>query len=230
VWDAIATGPGIDSWFFGRTTIEPGVGGRAAWDMGGHVEHSTVTTWEPGKRFVYRGDEAEDGSFMAFEYLIEGRDGGSTVLRFVHNGLLSGDDWEGQYDGLRDGDAMYLRKLGTYVEHFAGRASRQNVFLIGPQVPDRDQLWAAFTGAMGVTGSVTEGEPVRLAIGDEPVDGTVAFVRTPLWVGVRTADGMYSLMHGYQSVVVLEYSGFAEDRDEQKIESGMRSWLATTFA
>jgi hypothetical protein len=27
VWDAIATGPGIDSWFMGHTEIEPGKGG-----------------------------------------------------------------------------------------------------------------------------------------------------------------------------------------------------------
>ena len=26
---------------------------------------------------------------MAFEYLIEGRDGGSTTVRFVHSGLIA---------------------------------------------------------------------------------------------------------------------------------------------
>jgi hypothetical protein len=36
-------------------------------------------------------------------------------------------------------------------------------------------------------------------------------------------------MRGYQSVVVLEYSGFNEERDEKKIESAMRSWLDATF-
>ena len=25
IWDAIATGPGIDSWYMGRSTVEPGV-------------------------------------------------------------------------------------------------------------------------------------------------------------------------------------------------------------
>ena len=28
VWQAIATGPGIDSWFMGRNEVEPGEGGR----------------------------------------------------------------------------------------------------------------------------------------------------------------------------------------------------------
>lgn len=230
VWAAISTGPGIDSWFLGHSTIEPGLGGRTSFEMGGEVEHSTVTAWEPGKRFAYRSDEAPDGSFMAFEYFIEGRDGGGTSMRFVHNGLLSGDDWETQYDAMRDGDAMYLRKLATYVAYFAGRAVRQTVFLLGPQVTDGDRVWGAFTDAVGVTGSITEGERVRFALGDVTVDGEVAFVREPVWFGVRTADGMHTFMHGYQSTVVLEYSGFADAGDERKIESGMRSWLAKTFA
>ena len=28
VWEAIATGPGIDSWFMGRNQVEPGEGGK----------------------------------------------------------------------------------------------------------------------------------------------------------------------------------------------------------
>ena len=39
---------------------------------------------------------------MAFEYLIEGRDGGSTVLRLVHSGML-GDDWEDRVRGDEGG-------------------------------------------------------------------------------------------------------------------------------
>ena len=35
VWEAIATGPGIDSWFMGRNEIEPREGGRAGPDHAG---------------------------------------------------------------------------------------------------------------------------------------------------------------------------------------------------
>ena len=35
VWDAIATGPGVDSWFMGRTELEPGHGGTNSLDMTG---------------------------------------------------------------------------------------------------------------------------------------------------------------------------------------------------
>lgn len=73
VWEAITTGPGVDSWFMGRNEIEPGEGGRTRMTLPGMTGEGTVTAWEPGKRFAYRSDEASDGQFMAFEYLIEGR-------------------------------------------------------------------------------------------------------------------------------------------------------------
>jgi uncharacterized protein YndB with AHSA1/START domain len=31
VWEAIATGPGVDSWFMGRTEFEPRVNGKGRW-------------------------------------------------------------------------------------------------------------------------------------------------------------------------------------------------------
>ncbi len=77
VWAAVATGPGIDAWFMGRNVVEPRLGGRARMVVGDFfTAESTVTAWERPHRFSYRSDEAEDGSFMAFEFLIEGRGAG----------------------------------------------------------------------------------------------------------------------------------------------------------
>jgi uncharacterized protein YndB with AHSA1/START domain len=152
VWDAITTGPGVDSWLMGSTRIEAGVGGRTSMTMMGFTQHGTVTAWEPGKQFAFREDVAPDGTFMAVEYLIEGRDGGSTVLRFVHSGLL-GDDWQDQYDGLSIGDRMYLCKLAAFLKHFGGRVSAHNMFAVGPQVADTARVWPAFGQACGLTGA-----------------------------------------------------------------------------
>ena len=55
VWEAIATGPGMDSWFMGQSEVEPREGGRARWSIGGYTEDSTVTIWDPPKRFVNTG-------------------------------------------------------------------------------------------------------------------------------------------------------------------------------
>ena len=36
VWEAIATGRGLDSWFMGQSEIEQREGGRARWSIGGY--------------------------------------------------------------------------------------------------------------------------------------------------------------------------------------------------
>src|SRR5947209_7574051 len=87
VWEAIATGPGLDSWFMGRSEIEPRQGGANRLEMPGYTQESTITAWEPGRHLAFRGDDP-DGTFAASEFLIEGRGGGSSVLRCVHSGLL----------------------------------------------------------------------------------------------------------------------------------------------
>ena len=70
--------------------------------MGGHTERARITAWEPNGRLAYTGEEGPDGAVHAFEYLIEGRQKGSTVLRFVHSGFM-GDDWEHGVRGPAEG-------------------------------------------------------------------------------------------------------------------------------
>jgi uncharacterized protein YndB with AHSA1/START domain len=229
VWAAIATGPGIDSWFMGRNEIEPRVGGKGRMTMGEYTQESTVTAWEPGHRLAYRSAENPDGTFMAFEYLIEGRDGGGTVVRLVHNGFL-GDDWEAEYDALTKGDAMYLDKLAQYLAHFPGRTSTYNMFIPGPQVADPERVREAFEDLLGVTGKVTEGDKVRLALeGLPPVDGVVDYAIEP-FLGVRTATGLYRFMHGYRDTVVVELHDFSDDVDAERTEQAWQAWLTRSFA
>jgi uncharacterized protein YndB with AHSA1/START domain len=230
IWEAIATGPGIDSWFMGHTELEPREGGRGRFEMGGHVEESTVTAWEPGKRLAYRGDPGPEGTFMAFEYLIEGRQGGSTVVRFVHSGIL-GDEWETEYDAISKGDAMYLDKLVQYVTHFPGRTARHGTLIPGPQVADAARVWDAFRAALGLTGPVTVGTPARLSVdGLDPLDGVVDHAVEPVSLGLRTADWMYRFLHGYQNTVVVEYHAFTDDVDPAAVEAAWHAWLDRTFA
>ncbi|MGE5290051.1 MAG: SRPBCC family protein [Micromonosporaceae bacterium] len=232
VWDAIATGPGIDSWFMGRNEIESREGGRGRMTIGGHTEESTVTAWEPARRFAIRGDQNPDGTFMAFEYLIEGRGGGSTVLRFVHSGLL-GDDWEDQFDAVKKGDHAYLMKLAVYLKHFPGRTSEYSLFVPGPQVPDKARVDAAFKSALGLagtTGTISEGQKVRLSVeGLAPAEGTVAFAASPV-VCVRTSDAIYAFIHGFRDAVVVECHSFSGDPDRERAEEAWRSWLGRSFA
>lgn len=247
VWAAIATGPGIDSWFMGHTEIQPGEGGKNSMSMPGFTQTSTVTAWEPGRRFAFRGDPAPDGTFMAFEYLLEARGGDATVLRFVHSGFLTGD-WEEQYDALSVGDKMYLGKLASYLRFFPGRTASFSIMTWGPQVADADRVWSAFTSVAGLSvasvsdasvsdgsvsdGSVSVGDRGELAPGRSvPADAIVDYVAYPSFLGVRTSDSIYRFIRGYQNAVVVEQHSFDGDEAARKLsEDAWQGWLATEFA
>jgi uncharacterized protein YndB with AHSA1/START domain len=229
VWDAIATGPGLDSWFMGHSEIVPGEGGTNRMEMLGYVQESTITAWEPGRRLAFRGD-SPDGTFTASEFLIEGRDGGSSVLRAVQHGLLGGDDWEAQYDGLKDGGPMHLRKLAAYLAHFPGRTSKFNLFLPGPAVTDDAKIWSTFASALSVD-AISEGARVRLDVPGLPArDGVIDFLRAPEVVLVHTPDAVLMLLKGYMDVLFVEYHGFSDEEDEKETETAYQSWLGAAFA
>jgi uncharacterized protein YndB with AHSA1/START domain len=227
VWAAIATGPGVDSWFMGRTEVEPGEGGRTRFAMAGHVEEATVTAWEPGKRFAYRSEPGPDGTFMAFEYLIEGRDRGATVLRLVQSGIL-GDNWETEYEAMRSGWDMYLETLVAYLTHFADRTGTP-VTAFRPGAGDPEQVWTAVAAAFGLTGPVAEGERARLELpGLPPIDGVVDLAGTPTYFGVRTPDALYRFIHSGTdrgNVLVLGHHIFAADPDPARTDQAWQDWL-----
>jgi len=232
VWEAIATGPGVDSWFMGRSTMGSGVGGRNHVDMGGFAMESTITDWEPGRHLAFRGDGDPDGVLHAFEYLIEGRGGSSTVVRFVHSGFL-GDDWENEYDALRKGDLIYLQKLGQYLKHFPGRVAAP-IGGFGGQIADKAKAWQTIHAALGLSGPVALGEKVHLTpAGLEPLDGVVDLVNED-FLDVRTDDGIYVFIHGFQGAVVIGHHVYGEPGqpapDVKQAEQAWQSWLAGLFA
>ncbi|HEY3260656.1 MAG TPA: SRPBCC domain-containing protein [Pseudonocardiaceae bacterium] len=225
VWEAVATGPGYDSWFMGRTEVVPGVGGTVRTDLGGHVMESTITAWEPLRRFAYRGDETPDGRFIAFEFLIEGREHGSTVLRLVTNGFLPGEDWEAEYDAMVKGGAMYFATLVAYLTHFAGRAATP-ISAAGPMVPDARLMFDRIPAALGLTAEPAVGDLVRTApAGLPPIDGVVDFVNADA-LGVRTSDALYRFIRGFFGPTVVGHHIFADGVDPKETEQAWQAWLA----
>lgn len=232
VWAAIATGPGLDSWFIGHNEIEPREGGKNTMSLPGITQTSTVTAWEPGRRFAFQEDPAPDGTFMAFEYLLEAQGGDTTVLRFVHSGFLTGD-WEEQYDAFKAGDRMYMGNLASYLRFFPGRTAAFSVMVWGPQVADADQVWAAFTRVADLKSApVSDGDRGELTLGRlEPAQAIVDYVARPALLGVRTSDSIYRFIHGYQNAVVVEQHCFDGDEAARKLsEETWQGWLATEFS
>jgi uncharacterized protein YndB with AHSA1/START domain len=228
VWEAIATGPGVDSWFMGHTEIEPRVGGTTRFEMLGQVGESTITAFEPGRHFAYTGTPGDDGGFMAFEYLIEGRAGGSTVLRHVHSGFLAGDDWESEYDALTKGNPLYLRTLKHYLEFFADRTATP-VIVFGPQQADEDTVWEGLKRGLSLTAEVREGDAVRLTLPDgAQLTGVADVVLRPSFLGVRSDDGLYRFV-GRGGMVLAGHHVFG-DVDAKQAEDAWQTWLTNLYA
>ena len=84
VWRAIATGPGISSWFV-PTRSEERAGGQVVSNFGPGMDcPSTITLWEAPKRFVAEGTMGLPGSpTVATEWSVEARAGGKCVVREV---------------------------------------------------------------------------------------------------------------------------------------------------
>lgn len=236
VWAAIATGPGIDSWFMGHSEIEPREGGKRSWAMPGFTQASTVTAWEPGRRLAFSEDPEPDGTFMAVEFLLEAGAGDTTVLRFVHSGFMA-DDWAEQYDAVSVGDRMYLHKLASYLRFFPGRTASFSVAAWGPQVADADRVWETFTAVTGLSdASVSGGDRGELALGrSAPAQAIVDYVVRPSLLGVRTSDSIYRFIHGYRGMVVVEQHCFdgdeaASEAARKLSEDAWQTWLSIQFA
>lgn len=227
VWEAIATGPGIDSWFMGRNEVEPREGGTTAMETGGHREEAVITAFEPGKRLATRTATAGDGRFMAFEYLIEGRDHGSTVLRVVHSGVL-GDDWQDEYDALRRGWPFHLNTLREYLTHFPGRTAVPVFAVVPSPGHPAAELRSVLAGALSLPLPVVVGAPVHARPAElPPLDGEVVWADDERFE-VRTGDGLYTFHHGAGLVLMFHhlFADTATDADE----AAWQQWLTRLLA
>jgi uncharacterized protein YndB with AHSA1/START domain len=229
IWDAIATGPGQDSWFMGHSEIEPREGGTARWSIGDFTMTGTVTAWEPPRHFANRSPEGPDGTFHQFDYQIEARGPRETAIRYVHSGALGQPDWEAEYEAMSRGDPMYLQKLVEYVTFFSGRYGVP-VNAFGPSVPDGDRAMDTFRHALGLSDDAVTGDQARLTPeGFDPIDGVVDYVSSE-FLGVRTQDALYRFIHAFEGTAMVGHHLFASGVDQTAAEEAWRAWLERTFA
>ncbi|OLT11516.1 hypothetical protein BJF78_05020 [Pseudonocardia sp. CNS-139] len=194
MWAAIATGPGASAWFVPHE-VEGRVGGSVRQDFGGGATtNGQVTAWEPGRRFAYGAFEPpqEGQPDFAFEFLVEGRDGGGTVLRFVQSGFLDRDGWEDEFHGYETGWDLFFGNLRSYLTHFAGQPAQGVVSMAFTAQPTA-QAWSLLHKALGLAGPPEPGTTVTLTPdGPPPVEGVVDLV-TPAFLGVRSAHGLHRI-------------------------------------
>ncbi|GAA5188219.1 SRPBCC domain-containing protein [Rugosimonospora acidiphila] len=225
VWQAIATGPGIDSWYMGHNEV---AGGEVRTVFGQYTPVAPIFAEEPGKRFAYGAPPEPDGRFLAYDFLVEARAGGGASIRVVTSGFLPGDDWADEFEAMTKGGAMVFRTLVEYVNHFANRTATP-VLAFGPPITDWDRAWAALGAAFGLDRPVREGDRVRLSPdGAQAVEGVAYFVNDHV-ACVRTNDAMYRMVRGFQGPMLAMHQLFAPGVDAAEAGRTWQAWLARVF-
>ena len=176
VWQAIATGPGISSWFV-PAEIEERDGKPVAMKLkfGPDMEiRGAITAWDPPRMFTGEGEVYGGSPPVATEWNVEARAGGVCLIRIVHSLFASTDEWDNQLEGAAGGWAGFLNILRIYLTHFRGqRAAIMQVTT--PIASTEAEAWETLTEALGIKG-VSVGQRWTTPAGVSPLGGVVELV------------------------------------------------------
>ena len=153
VWEAIATGPGISSWFM-PVEFEERNGTPVALtvNFGGMEARSVVTAWDAPRMFANESAGwTPDSPPMASEWSVEARAGGVCLVRVVTSLFASTDDWDNQLESTGLGWPGFFRTLRIYLTHFRGQRSAIMQF-VAPVAGTEADAWETLTAALGVKG------------------------------------------------------------------------------
>lgn len=239
VWQAIATGPGISSWFV-PTQLEERAGGAIQSNFGPGMESAAVVTeWQPPLRYVAESqDLGPEAPPVATEWIVEAQAGGTCTVRVVHRWFASTDDWDAQFEGHTHGWQAFFRILRLYLQHFSGQPC--TAFQLMGVAPDpAAEAWSALTSALGVAGAQA-GQTVVSADNAPALSGVVEGAGVPghpeLLIRLeQPAPGvahLFALPMGGQVYLPIrlylygEQSAAAVTREEPR----WQAWLAERFA
>lgn len=177
VWQAIATGPGISSWFVpAEFESKDGRPVSVKMDFGmGMVSTAVVTEWKPPLKWVATADGWMPGMpSMANEWSVEARGGGVCVVRIVNSLFASTDDWDNQLEGTEHGWPSFFRTLRIYLTHFRGQRSASMKWM-APFAGTEAEAWESLTAAVGLKG-VSVGQRWTAPAGVPAFSGVVEYL------------------------------------------------------
>ena len=234
VWKAIATGPGVSSWFF-PTEIDGREGGTVVCHMGPGMDAiAKVTSWNAPHQFTAEGEWYPGSPPVATEWTVEARDGGTCTVRVVHSLFASTDDWDGQLESTEPGWEGFFGVLRAYLSHFRGQScSRFSVASMA--AGSGEQVWDTLGKGLGLEGSI-DGQSWRASATAPPLAGIVervlpgrALIRldSPApGLASAVAFGMGEVSH---VGVSFFYYGDAAVATVEQEESAWQAWMSERF-
>ena len=238
VWQAIATGKGISSWFV-PAEFEEKDGKPIATKLNfgpGMESCSEVTAWDPPRMFAAKGEGWGGSPPMATEWTVEARAGGVCLVRVVHSLFASTDDWDNQLDATQSGWPAFFRILRIYLTHFAGQGSKLMQFVVPVPAPAAE-AWESLTSALGVTG-LSVGQHWNSPAGAPVLGGVVEYLsREPfdaLFRLEKPGPGVAALGAfdcGGSSMVALSVYNYGDRADEtaNREQPRWQAWMDQQF-
>jgi len=213
VWQAIATGPGISSWFV-PAEFEERDGKPVAVTLNfgpGMESRSVVTAWDPPRMFAKEADGWFPGSPpIATEWSVEARAGGVCVVRVVQSLFASTDDWDKQLIGTESGWPGFFRILRLYLTHFRGQRSAMMQFM-APVAGTQADAWATLTAALGLNG-VDAGQAWAVPSGVPALGGVVEDISQSSYGALLRLDkpapgtaALYTMKFGGSVMAMLSF-------------------------
>jgi uncharacterized protein YndB with AHSA1/START domain len=169
VWAAVATGPGISSWFV-PTVVAEHEGGPVTMDFGSFgTQTAKVTAWEPPRRVVFSSDQPP----LAYEWLVEATDADGCVVRLRNSGYGTDAGSDADVDGMTEGWRLFLANLRLHLTHFRGLRARALV-PVGTLPGPNAAAFATLCRTLGVPDDLRPGDPLTTSGAGVPrLTGTV---------------------------------------------------------
>ena len=241
VWQAIATGPGISSWFM-PTKFEERDGRPVAVTSSfgpGMEPRSAVTAWDPPRMFAVQGEGWGGSPPIATEWSVEahsGGEGGVCLIRVVHSLFASTDDWDNQLEGTASAWPGFFRILRIYLTHFRGQRAAIMQF-VASFAGTEAEAWEALTAAFGLKG-LRVGQHWSAPAGVPALSGVVeylthnpydALLRLDTSAAGVAALGTYSM--GGPSMVAVNFYHYGDQAAETAARETplWQAWIQERF-
>ena len=240
VWQAIATGPGITSWFV-PTEMNAGKDGKPT-EMKMHFgpgmdSTATITAYDAPHRLAAEDSWGPGSPTIATEWTVQAQGGGTCLVRVVHSLFAETDDWDGQLEGVENGWPIFFRILRIYLTDFRGQhaATMQSV---GMAASDAEG-WPRLLGELGIDGPAA-GRSVQAAGSAPPLAGKIDYVSespTQRAMLVRVTEpgpgvaslGAYACGGPVQTMVGFYLFGEQGARAVKRDAAKWEKWMAEKF-